>query len=84
MAAIGHVIAPGAEAIGAAAGAVLAGVPAEAVRTIAGGVSDVGLGVIDSFVIDNLKVGWTPRAYFDRLRRIQRAEASKRRAVLPR
>lgn len=73
MVAIGSVLAPYAQMLGiGAAGAILSGVPAEAVRAISEKASEVGLGVIDSFVIDNLKVGWTPRAYFDRLRRIHR------------
>jgi hypothetical protein len=75
MVAIGHVILPGAHLLGEAAGAILSGVPAEALGAISETASEVGLGVIDSFVIDNLKIGWTPRAYFVRLRRIQRRGA---------
>jgi hypothetical protein len=35
--------------------------------------AEFGTGVIDSFLIENLKVGWTPKAYFDGLRRLRRA-----------
>ena len=61
----------GAEAV--TAGALLMtsippGVISEALRLSA----EFGTGVIDSFLIENLKVGWTPRAYFDGLRRLRR------------
>ena len=71
MVAVGHFVLPEAH-LGEAAGVLLSGVPSKVVGEITGVVSEVGLGVIDSFIIDNLKVGWTPRAYFDRLQRFQR------------
>ncbi len=77
MVGVGHVVFPGAHLLGEAAGAILSGVPAEALGAISERASEVGLGVIDSFVVDNLKTGWTPRAYFDRLRKIQRRTTPK-------
>jgi hypothetical protein len=71
MIAIGHIVLPDAHLLGEALGALLAGIPAEALGTITETTSEFGLGVIDSFIVDNFKVGWTPRAYFDRLRRFQ-------------
>ena len=70
MIALGHIA--GAEA--AAAGALLmTSIPQvidEALRLSA----EFGTGVVDSFLIENLKVGWTPRAYFDGLRRLRRRD----------
>jgi hypothetical protein len=31
--------------------------------------SELGLGIVDSLILDTLKVGWTPRAFFNGLRR---------------
>jgi len=71
MVAIGHFVAPEAHLLGEAVGAILSGVPSAAVDTIVETSAELGLGVIETFMIDNLKVGWTPRAYFDRLHRLQ-------------
>lgn len=73
MVAIGHILTPAAHHIGEFAGALIASVPEEAINQISETGSEVGLGVIDSFLIDNLKVGWTPRAYFNRLRKLKRS-----------
>jgi hypothetical protein len=35
--------------------------------------AEFGTGVVDSFLIENLKIGWTPKAYFDGLRRLHRS-----------
>ncbi len=72
MAAIGQFVTPESHLLGAAVGAVLSGVPAPAIDGVFEAAKDMGLGVIDSFIVDNLKIGWTPKAYFDRLHRVQR------------
>jgi hypothetical protein len=69
MIAISHLA--GAEAV-AAAGALLTSVPASVINEILGTAAEFGTGVVDSFLIDNLKVGWTPKAYFDGLRRLRK------------
>jgi hypothetical protein len=69
MIALAH--AAGAEAV--AAGALLmTSIPPEVVSEALKLSAEFGTGVIDSFLIENLKVGWTPRAYFDGLRRLRR------------
>ena len=69
MIAISHLA--GAEAV-AAAGALLTSVPASVINDVLGTAAEFGTGVVDSFLIDNLKVGWTPKAYFDGLRRLRK------------
>ena len=69
MIAISHLA--GAEAV-ATATALLTSVPASIIDDVLGVAVEVGTGVVDSFVIDNFKVGWTPKAYFDGLRRLRK------------
>ncbi|SEI85014.1 hypothetical protein SAMN05518849_1011107 [Sphingobium sp. AP50] len=71
MVAVGSLLVPGAELLGAVAGAALGPVTDAAAKMVAGKSAELGLGVIDSFLIDSLKRGWSPKAYFDRLRRYQ-------------
>jgi hypothetical protein len=56
-----------------ALGAVLTGLSAATVAHILEASIELGLGVIETFIVENLKVGWTPRAYFDGLRRLGRS-----------
>lgn len=58
----------GADAIVSAATGMMAGGAAEVV----GKATDFGLGLFESFIVDNLKVGWSPRCYFDGLRKLSR------------
>jgi hypothetical protein len=58
----------GADAIVSTATGLMAGSAAEAV----GKATDLGLGLFESFIIDNFKVGWPPRSYFDGLRKLTR------------
>jgi hypothetical protein len=51
--------------------------PTSAIALGAGGASEVsgkavdfGLGSIETFMIDNLKIGWSPKAYFNGLRKL--------------
>jgi hypothetical protein len=58
-----------------AAGALLMNsVPPAAIAEALRFSAEFGTGVVDSFLIENLKVGWTPRAYFDGLRRLYRRD----------
>jgi hypothetical protein len=69
MIAISHV--EGAEAV--AAGALLmTSIPPQVIDEVLAISVEFGTGVIDSFLIENLRIGWTPRAYFDGLRRLSR------------
>jgi hypothetical protein len=63
------VAALGADVIVSAATGMMAGSAAEVV----GKATDFGLGLFESFIIDNFKVGWSPRCYFDGLRKMTRA-----------
>jgi hypothetical protein len=65
----------GIEALGGdhALGTVLTGLSASMVAIIREASFELGLGVIETFMIENLKVGWTPRAYIDGLRRLRRS-----------
>jgi hypothetical protein len=49
-------------------------IPSEIINEVLKLSAEVGTGVIDSFLIDNLQVGWTPKAYFDGLRKLRRDE----------
>jgi hypothetical protein len=69
MIAISHLA--GAEAV-AAAGLVLTSIPPSVINDAFGTAAEFGTGVVDSFLIENLKVGWTPKAYFDGLRRLRK------------
>ena len=69
MIAISHL--GGAEAV-AAAGLVLTSIPPSVINDVLGTAVELGTGVVDSFLIENLKVGWTPKAYFDGLRRLSK------------
>jgi hypothetical protein len=61
----------GAEAAAIASG-LLTSIPAQVIDEVLKTAAEFGTGVVESFVIDNLKVGWTPKAYFDGLRRLTR------------
>jgi hypothetical protein len=60
------VAALGADAIVSAA----TGLAASSAAEIAGKAADFGLGLIETFMIDNFKIGWSPKAYFDGLRKL--------------
>jgi hypothetical protein len=74
MLAVGWAAGKGATALGAdeIITAILTGLGGSTAAEISGKAVDFGLGTIETFMIDNLKVGWSPRAYFDGLRRISR------------
>jgi hypothetical protein len=40
--------------------------------------TDFGLGLIESFIIDNLKIGWSPKSYFNGLRKLTRTRETAR------
>jgi hypothetical protein len=64
MTALGPAAAGGAAALGLdTASSVVAG--------IAGAAAEYGLGLIDTFILDNIKIGWSPKAYFSGLRRLR-------------
>ena len=60
----------GAEAIVSAATGIMVSTAAEVI----GKATDFGLGLFESFIIDNFKVGWSPKSYFDGLRKLTRAD----------
>jgi hypothetical protein len=60
-----------------ALGAVLTGLSAATVAHILDASIELGLGVIETFIVENLKVGWTPRAYFEGLRRLRRSSETR-------
>jgi hypothetical protein len=64
----------GADAIVSKTTGVMAAIAAEAV----GKANDFGLGIIESFIIDNFKVGWSPKSYFDGLRKLTRPGLTKK------
>jgi hypothetical protein len=43
---------------------------------LAGKGADFGLGLIETFIIGNFKTGWSPKAYFDGLRKLGGIEKS--------
>src|SRR5258708_29027232 len=64
MTALGPAAAGGAAALGLdTAFSVVAG--------SAGAAAGYGLGLIDTFILDNFKIGWSPKAYFSGLRRLR-------------
>lgn len=70
MIGVAHVA--GVEAAAAAGSLLLTSIPATLVAEALRLSAEFGTGIVDSFLIDNLKVGWTPRAYVDGLRRLRR------------
>jgi cyanophycinase-like exopeptidase len=48
------------------------GLLASAATEVVSRTTDLGLGLVESFIIDNYKVGWSPRSYFDGLRKLTR------------
>jgi hypothetical protein len=59
-------------ALGSAGAAALGLGPASSVAAgIAGAAAEYGLGLIDTFILDNIKIGWSPKAYFSGLRRLR-------------
>jgi hypothetical protein len=72
MAAIGSAASAGAIALGADSLTIaLTGLAAPVVAQIVEIGVGSGLNVMDTFMLDNIKTGWTPKAYFDRLRKLQ-------------
>jgi hypothetical protein len=73
MVALGKVAPLGAAALGAdwALATALNSLAPSTVSEILDATTEMVLGTVDSFVIDSLKIGWTPRAYFDGLRRLR-------------
>jgi hypothetical protein len=77
-------------AVGTGAGAGAAALGADAIVSAATGImvptaaevigkaTDFGLGLFESFIIDNFKVGWSPKSYFDGLRKLTRPELTKK------
>jgi hypothetical protein len=74
MAAVGWGAGKGAAALGAdEIVSMITGLGASQGATeISGKAVDLGLGTIETFMIDNFKVGWSPKAYFDGLRRLSK------------
>jgi hypothetical protein len=71
MLALGTAAGAGAAALGAdALVTAVTGMAAPAAAEIAGKGTDFGLGLIETFMIDNFKIGWSPKAYFDGLRKL--------------
>ena len=72
MAAVGWVAGKGATALGADEFvSMITGLGvSQGAADISGKTVDLGLGTIETFMIDNFKVGWSPKAYFDGLRRL--------------
>ena len=73
MLAVGTGAAAGAAALGAdAIISAAAGMTALSAAEVVGKATDFGLGLFESFIIDNYKVGWSPKSYFDGLRKLTR------------
>jgi len=70
--ALSHVA--GFEATATVGAVLMTRIPSEIINEVLKLSAEVGTGVIDSFLIDNLQVGWTPKAYFDGLRKLRRDE----------
>jgi hypothetical protein len=71
MLALGTGAGAGAAALGAdAIVSAATGLAASSAAEIAGKGADFGLGLIETFMIDNFKTGWSPKAYFDGLRKL--------------
>jgi hypothetical protein len=56
----------------AAAAMALTAAPEHFLNEAVSAVTDFGTGIFDSFLIDKIKIGWTPKAYFNGLRRVRR------------
>jgi hypothetical protein len=79
MAAIGSGASAGATALGADMLMIgLTGLAAPVVAQIVEKGVEFGLGVTETFLIDNIKTGWTPRAYFNGLRKIKQSSVESR------
>jgi hypothetical protein len=73
MLAVGTGMATGMTALGADAMVSTAtGMMASGAAQVVGKGTDFGLGLFESFIIDNFKVGWSPKSYFDGLRKLAR------------
>jgi hypothetical protein len=70
--ALSHVA--GFEATATVGAVLMTRIPSEIINEVLKLSAEVGTGVIDSFLIDTLQVGWTPKAYFDGLRKLRRNE----------
>jgi hypothetical protein len=71
MLAVGSGAGAGAAALGAdALVSTATGLAASSAADVVGKASDFGIGLIETLIIDNYKVGWSPRAYFDGLRKL--------------
>jgi hypothetical protein len=81
MLAVGTGARVGAAALGAdAIVSAATGMMASSAAAVVGKASDFGLGVFESFIIDNFKVGWSPKSYFDGLRKLTRRGLTKKQA----
>jgi hypothetical protein len=71
VAAVGWLATRGATALGAEEiVSVLTGLGVSTATGVVEQTVGLGLGTVETFMIDNLKVGWSPRAYFDGLWRV--------------
>jgi hypothetical protein len=79
MVAVGTVASAGAATLGAdALVSTATGIAAPLAAEVVGKGTDFGLGLVESFIIDNFKVGWSPKAYFDGLRKLTRLGLTKK------
>jgi hypothetical protein len=79
MLAVGTGAAAGAAALGAdVIVSAATGIVIRSAAEVVGKASDFGLGLFESFIIDNFKVGWSPKSYFDGLRKLARPGLTKK------
>jgi hypothetical protein len=79
MVGVGAAATYGAAAVGADGFVTLAtGAGAAGAAGVVGATVDFGLGLLDSFIIDNFKVGWSPKSYFNGLRKLTRSSPAKK------
>lgn len=67
---IGHVIGLPLSLLATTFSTIMSALSMEDVSELVKTAGEFGLGITDAFLIDNIKVGWTPKAYFDGLRRV--------------
>jgi hypothetical protein len=79
MLAVGTGATAGASALGAdTLVSTATGIMASGATEVVGKVTDFGVGIVESFIIDNFKVGWSPRSYFDGLRKLTKLGLTKK------
>jgi hypothetical protein len=79
MLAVGAGASAGAATLGAGAFvSETTGLMASGAAEVVGKATDFGLGLVESFIIDNFKVGWSPKSYFDGLRKLTRLGLTKK------